>query len=210
MRRINQFGFTLFEITFVIVMMLLLAALIVMGQHMTNDLKVNRLDHDLHSIQAAIYDSQDRSRQTNSNFRKASSRSLVSVAFGNDGSWNSIVGESWQSTSGETFSLWLNVRPAGAAGEATGRDSNAYVPLRSSGDITDLSRTSAAPIAGLKGDYIICTDNIAGGLVRQLDLEMDDGNTASGAMRMSNVFGGTGITADGIDDDSAYMVCLGV
>lgn len=208
MRRINQSGFTLFEITFVIVMMLLLAALIAMGQHITNDLKVNRLDHDLHHLQAAIYNSQDRLHPAHGDLHQASSTD--SADFGDDGNWNEIAGANWEPASGKTFNLWRKVRPASVAGKATDKNSNAYVPLKSSGGITGASGTSRVPIAGLKGDYIICTDDVAGGLVRQLDREMDDGNTASGAMMVSNIIGGTGITADGIDDSSAYMVCLGV
>jgi type II secretory pathway pseudopilin PulG len=197
----NQFGFTLFEITFVIVITLLLAALIAMGQHMTTDLKVNRLDHDLHYLQAAIYNSQDRLHSARGNLHQASSTG--SADFGDDRNWNEIAGANWESASGKTFKLW-EVRPAGVAGKA------AYVSSKSSGGITGALRTSRAPIAGLKGDYIVCTDNVDGGLVKQLDLEMDDGDTASGAMMVSKIIGGTGIAADGIDKSSVYTVCLGV
>jgi hypothetical protein len=38
---------------------------------------------------------------------------------------------------------------------------------------------------------------------------MDDGNTASGSMRVSNSRGGTGIATDSIVNGSPYMVCLG-
>ncbi len=202
MRRIRQFGFTLFEITFVIVMFVLLATLILMAQHVTRDLKVSRLDHDLHRLQAAIYDSQDR-------LRPMSSHSTDSGPFGNS-DWNAIVGENWESTSGETFNLWQSTRLADFARGPKVTNSNAYVPVKSSGGITGVSKAFSAPIAGLKGDYIICTENIAGGLVKQLDLEMDDGNTASGSMMASDAVGGAGIAADSIADSSTYMVCLGV
>lgn len=208
MRRMNQSGFTLFEITFVIVMALLLAAMVAMGQHIANDLKVNCLDRDLHRLQAAIYNSQDRLYPAHGNFHHTSSTG--SAAFGDDGNWNEIVGENWEPTSGKTFNLWQKVRPAGVAGKAAGKNPNAYIPLKPPGDIAAVPNTAEAPIVGLKGDYIICTDHVAGELVKQLDLEMDDGNTAAGAMMVSNIIGGRGITADGIDDDSAYMVCLGV
>ena len=210
MQRAKQSRFTLFEITFVMAMIFLLATLVVMGQHLTTDLRVSRLDHDLHSIQTAIYDSQDRIRPMHSNLHKASSHLTDTAAFGNNSNWNSIVGENWEPTSGETFNLWQNVRPAGFAQGSMGTNSNAYVPLKSSGGIISVSKASNAPIAGLKGSYIICTNNIAGGLVKQLDHEMDDGNTASGSMMVSNAIGGTGISTDSIVDSSTYMVCLGV
>ena len=210
MQRINQFGFTLSEISFVMVMLILLAALIMMGQHLTNDLKVDRLDHDLHRLQAAIYDSQDRLCLEHNNLHNASLHLTGSAAFGNNSSWNAIVGENWVSTSGETFNLWQSARLAGFARGSKGTNSNAYVPLKPSGGITGVPEAFNAPIAGLKGDYIICTDNIAGRLVKQLDFEMDDGNTASGFLMVSNAIGGTGITAGSIVDSSTYMVCLGV
>ena len=210
MQRATQFGLTLFEITFVIVIICLLAAIMVIGQNLTVSSKVNRLDHDLQSIQTAIYDSQNRLRPMHSKFRKASSHLTDPAVSSDNSSWNAIIGENWRSTSGETFNLWQNVRPAGFAQGSSDRNSNAYVPLKSSDGIIDVSKFSIAPIAGLTGSYIICTSNIAGRLVKQLDLEMDDGNTASGSMMVSNAIGGTGIANDSIDNSSTYTVCLGI
>ncbi len=209
MRRIYQFGFTLFEITFVTVMIFLLGTIIAMGQHLTTDLKVSRLDQDLRSIQAAIYNSQDRSRPMHGNFHKVSSHQ-DSAALSNNSNWNAIFSENWASASGETFNLWQNIQPAGFPQGSMDSNSNAYVPLKSSVGNIGVPKAHNAPIAGLKANYIVCTNNIAGKLAKQLDHEMDDGNTASGSMMVSNASGGTGITTDSIVDSSTYMVCLGV
>jgi hypothetical protein len=84
------------------------------------------------------------------------------------------------------------------------------VPLKLPGGFIGVSGTDSAIIAGLNGDYIICTNNIAGKLAKELDLVMDDGNTASGLMRVSNFVGGVGIARESIVDSARYMVCLGV
>jgi prepilin-type N-terminal cleavage/methylation domain-containing protein len=210
MQRAKQFGFTLIEITLAIVIICLVAAIMGIGQNLTMIAKVNRLYHDFHSIQTAIYDSQVRLRQIHGNIHKASSQLADSGSIGNSSNGNAILGENWMSTSGETFNLWQNVQPAGIAQGLTDTNSNSYVPLNTSGSIVGISKVFNAPIAGLKGSYIICTNNIAGSLIKQLDLEMDDGNTASGSMMVANAIGGTGIATDSITDSATYLVCQGV
>ena len=75
--------------------------------------------------------------------------------------------------------------------------------------------TSAAStaITGLAGSYIICSDAIAGKFAKQLDIILDDGNTATGAMMVTvagTATGGTAIATANIVDDTPYLVCMGV
>jgi hypothetical protein len=128
-----------------------------------------------------------------------------------NGNGNFVIDGSWNSTSGESFNLWQHVRLAGFIKGATDVGMHAYVPLNASGGVLGLSESAASPIEGLGGNYIICSDNIAGKLVRQLDLTLDDGNTAEGAMLVSNAsVGGAGIATESIKDGSFYLACLGV
>jgi hypothetical protein len=69
---------------------------------------------------------------------------------------------------------------------------------------------SGPPIAGISGSYIICTENIAGAVVKRLDFVMDDGNTSSGTMMTSNKIGGTAIATGDISNSATYVICLGV
>ena len=207
MQRGKQSGFTSIEIAVVIAIISMLGTVLLVGQKLTINSKVNRLDHDFHSLQTAIYNLQDKLRPMHGNFRKASLQLTDSAAFGDNGNWNAI-GWNWRSLSGETFNLWQNVRPTGFAA-STDTNSNAYVPLKSTGGIAE-SEASKVLIAGLRGNYVICANNIAGRLVKQLDLEMDNGNTASGSMMVSNAIGGAGIATDNINNSSTYTVCLGV
>jgi type II secretory pathway pseudopilin PulG len=210
MQRMRQSGFTLFEITFAIVIMFLLATIMVMGQDFTTNSQVNRLEHDFRSIQTAIYDVQDGMRSKRGDVRKVSLHLENSAAPGNNDNLNAIIEGKWNSASGETFKLWQNVRPAGLAQGSAGINLNARVPLKLPGGIIGISETYDALIAGLEGNYTICASNIAGRLAKKLDLVMDDGNTASGSMRASHSMGAAAISTDGIVNGSVYMVCLGV
>lgn len=209
MQRINQFGFTLFEITTAIVIICLLASFMVIGQKLTINVKVNRLDRDLNSIRAAIYDAQDRLSPMRSNFRKSSSHLPDTAGLSDNCNLNAIIGGYWKSASGETFNLWKNIWAAGFDHDST-NNSNVYAPLKSSGGTIGVSEASNPPIAGLNGNYIICTNNIAGTLVKQLDFVMDDGNTNSGTMIVSNKIGGTGIATDNISNSATYVICLSI
>jgi type II secretory pathway pseudopilin PulG len=210
MQKIYQSGFSMFEIAFVIVIISLLATIMMIGKNLAINTQVSRLEHDFHSIQTAIYDSQNGSRSMHGNVRKASLQLQDSAAVGDNSNWNAIVEGKWSSTSGETFGLWMNLRPAGFAQGSTNKIPNSYVPLKPSSSEDGVPENYSALITGLKGDYIICTHNVAGRLAKELDLIMDDGITASGNMMVSNSIGGAAIATDRIINSSAYVVCLGV
>ncbi|MBP9655575.1 MAG: prepilin-type cleavage/methylation domain-containing protein, partial [Rhodocyclaceae bacterium] len=44
--------------------------------------------------------------------------------------------------------------------------------------------TSTPPVAGWAGNFFVCSTNIQGRFVRQLDTTIDDGNTATGTLRV--------------------------
>ncbi len=83
------------------------------------------------------------------------------------------------------------------------------------GDIgIEAGRTTTPAIAGLAGTYVICSNGILGKYVKQLDITMDNGDTATGAMMATPVTGytlGAAATATAaIVDGTAYIVCLAV
>jgi type II secretory pathway pseudopilin PulG len=211
-QRTNQSGFTLFEIGLAIVIICLLATFVVIGQNFTIYFQVNRLEHDFRSIQTAIYDSRDGVRSKHGVARKVSLHLQDSAIPGNNSNLNMIADRNWNSASGEDFKLWYKVHPPGFAQGSTDANLNVYVPpkLQLPGGVVEISETYNEPIPGFKGNYSICANNIAGKLVKQLDLVLDDGNTASGSMMVSNSVGGTAIATDSIISSSVYMVCLEV
>ena len=210
MRQNNQGGATLFEITSVMAIVLLLITILLIGQKVTLNIQVNRLERDFNSIEATIFDAHNRLRPMKIISHDAPSNLLVSTADSNNSNWNAIIDGSWNSTSGDTFNVWQNVLDAGLPQGSTNKNLKAYVPLKPSGSVIDISEASSAPIAELKGNYIICSSNIDGSLVKQLDLVIDDGNTASGSMMVSNTIGGAAVTTYGIVNSNTYTVCMGV
>lgn len=203
-----QSGFSLFEITFVIVLTCLLATIMVIGQNFTLSSKVNRLKQDFNSLQMVLYETQIGSGPKQGNLLNASSRSPDATGTSFNINRRENIFGSWKSASGEIFNLWQNARPADPAkGSAS---SGTYIPLTPS--VNNIGKPEAAntPIAGFISNYVICTSNIDGQLVKQLDLVMDNGNTATGAMMASKTVGDTSITTDSTDKGSTFMVCLGV
>ena len=66
-------------------------------------------------------------------------------------------------------------------------------------------------IRGMVGEFIICSDNIPGRLVNQLDMMLDDGATAKGAMQISYAqHGGKPLSADFINAHDFYLACLSI
>jgi type II secretory pathway pseudopilin PulG len=210
MQRISQLGFTLFEITFVIVITLLLLTIIVMGQDFTINSQVNRLERDFRIIQTAIYDAQNVVSSNHGDARKVSLHLQGSDISSNNNDSNASFIDNWNSTSGEAFEVWQKARPADFAKGLTDTSLKALVSLKLPGGVIGVSQTQNEFIEGLKGNYAICANNITGRLAKRLDFVMDDGNTASGSMKVSSSIGGTAIVTDSIVDKSTYMVCQGV
>lgn len=210
MMRHKQSGFTLLEVAIVMVVLGLLLGLTLKGQELINNSRVKSLADDFKSIQVALYGYQDRFRALPGDDRHASSHLPDAGTPVHNGNGDEIINGDWSSRSGETFNLWQHIRLAGFIQGTADMGLDGYVPLNTSGGTLGVSATAASPIDGLKGNFIICSDNITGKLVKQLDLAMDDGNTAGGAMRISRAsIGGSGIATNDIDESGYYLTCLG-
>jgi hypothetical protein len=57
-----------------------------------------------------------------------------------------------------------------------------FFPRNSEGGLVGI--TGVPPIAGWAGNFYVCSTNIQGRFVRQLDITMDDGNTTTGNLRV--------------------------
>ena len=97
-------------------------------------------------------------------------------------------------------------------------------PKNASGGIIGIQSgttvATAAPIVdgngkAISGAYIICSTSILGKFVKQLDIQSDDGNTATGSMMAipTTTTLAAGVTATAtaaINDATTYTVCMGV
>lgn len=208
--RHNQLGFTLLEIAITMGVIGVLLSMVIKGQSMIDNSRAKSLAYDFKNIQISIYGYQDKFRALPGDDREASSHLPSPAMTIQNGNGNMIIGGNWNSTSGETFNFWQHVRLAGLIHGSTDISSESYVPFNASGGTLGVSEISAAPIIGLKGEHIICSDGIAGKSVKQLDIMLDDGNTNTGSVRASNkTVGGMGIATNNIVDSTLYLTCMG-
>ncbi|MGA8863206.1 MAG: type II secretion system protein [Gallionella sp.] len=213
-------GFTLIETAIVLVVIGLLLGATIKGQELINNSKEKRLAHDFENIPVLIEGYQDKFRAFPGDdsglamhLPGATPCSPQNVAgkcmLGNgmiDGIWNDST------VASESYVLWQHLRLAGLdSGSTDTSNPGDYIPRNIVGGQIGLS--SASPIIGLSGTYIICSDAIPGKFVKRLDTELDDGDTATGFMRAVNA--GTTVPANptqtiNINDDSLYLVCMNV
>jgi prepilin-type N-terminal cleavage/methylation domain-containing protein len=233
----NQSGFTLIEIAIVLVIIGLLLGGVLKGQELINSARVKNLATDFKNIPVFIYGYQDKYRalpgdQTqaalNSQFPPANTGTVCTPAA--DGlcrTANGVIEGRWNANAitSESFLFWQHVRLAGLAPGPTNTADANYLPTNASGGtigiqsgtnvvanapIVDLAGTPAA----IRGTYIICSTSILGKFVKQLDLTLDDNNTATGSMMATPttgyVIGASATATADIDEAATYTVCMGV
>jgi prepilin-type N-terminal cleavage/methylation domain-containing protein len=214
----NQSGFTLIEIAIVLVIIGLLLGGVLKGQELINSARVKNLATDFRNLPVLIYGYQDKYKALPGDDIAAVSHV---VATGN-GNGNGIIDGHWDSTTttDESQLFWQDVRLAGLApGPTTGTD---LLPTNSAGGIIGVTNGTVTdnPVAGLNGTYVICSAGILGKFAKQLDIQMDDGNTTTGSMRViANNAGArpmavqqTAIDLSAVagSDAITYTVCMGV
>jgi prepilin-type N-terminal cleavage/methylation domain-containing protein len=221
--RKQQSGFTLVEIAIVLVIIGLLLGGILKGQELINSAKVKNLANDFRIIPTYMYGYQDKFKAIPGDDALVTSMhlantspvgTLASTPAGKQG--NGVIDGNWNSTTqtDESFLFWQHVRLANLAAGPTTATAADYVPKNALGGDLGISSASTAQlqITGMSGSYQICSKGIPGKFVKQLDTQMDDGNTASGSIRA--VPDGTALaTAAGtatasIGDADPYTVCM--
>jgi len=235
----NQSGFTLIEIAIVLVIIGLLLGGVLKGQELINSAKVKNLATDFRNIPVYIYGYQDKYKALPGDdpdpVTHLGATAVLATTGGTPG--NGVIEGLWNSNTQteESYLFWQQVRLAGLTSGSTTIGATDYLPQNSvGGKIGIQSGTSCtaagAPLASctaafltpivdaggaaIRGTFIICSPNILGKFVKQLDLQTDDGNTATGSMMATPTNGyapAAAATATGsIDDATVYTVCLGV
>ncbi len=217
--RKQQSGFTLVEIAIVLVIIGLLLGGILKGQELINSAKVKNLASDFRTIPTYIYGYQDKFKSLPGDdagvVAHVSGSTLATTPAalqGNgviDGNWNSVT------VTDETVLFWQHVRLANLAAGPTDTADPSYFPTNAVGGRIGISSATATQlhILGMTGTYQICSRGILGKFVKQLDIQVDDGNTAGGSMRavLDSTAGPpatAAVTTALIDDALPYTVCL--
>lgn len=210
----RESGFTLVEIAIVLMIIGLLLGGIIKGQELINSAKTKSLVREIFAAQTALYGYQDRYRATPGDHRNvtaADARAAVATTpsgmIGNgriDGAWDSTT------DSDESRLFWQHVRLAGLLAGPITLTQPDYTPQNMFGTKVGISSTMqfTAPTT-MNGSYNICTSGIPGRFARQIDMQIDDGNTMTGSFRVASVTAPeTALPTAAIDDGGKYLLCL--
>jgi prepilin-type N-terminal cleavage/methylation domain-containing protein len=219
-------GFTLIEIAIVLVIIGLLLGGVLKGQELINSAKVKSFATDFRNIPVYIYGFQDRFRALPGDDAAIASHvtgGTLATAIAGTAVGDGVINGAWNSATNtnESCLFWQHVRLANLASGATAVDCSAtgtYYPKNANGGQIGIQSNSAfATITGptaMTGSYIICSANILGSFVLQLDTTMDDGNPQTGSMRAilnSAIPGSATDTATvNLNPGNAFTVCMGV
>ena len=204
----RQSGFTLIEIAIVLVIIGLLLGGILKGQELINSARVKNLATDFRNIPLFIYGYQDKFRALPGD----DSAAVAHVGATGHGDGNGVIDGNWDSTTAtdESYLFWQHVRLAGLAPGSTDTAATDYPPVNALGGRIGIQ--SAKPFAGINGTYFICSSGILGKYAKQLDTQLDDGNTETGSM-MAGTSTGTAVAptpAASFSDSATYIVCMGI
>ena len=193
MNRTKNRGFTLIEIAIVLVIIGLLLGGVLKGQELINNAKVKSYATDFRNIPIQLYGYQDKFRALPgddalvvTHLPAATLATTPAVATVGNGVINGV----WDTTTNtdESCLYWQHVRLAGlSAGSTTvscAANADYWPKNANGGQIGIQSNTGFVTMTGtMNGSYIICSKNILGQFVLQLDATLDDGNPATGSMR---------------------------
>lgn len=217
----HQKGFTLVEIAIVLVIIGLLLGGVLKGQELINSAKVKNFVNDFKAVPLFIYGYQDKFKalpgdDVNAATHLGGAATAASVTLltptastlGNgriEGNYNSTT------NTDETVAFWQQVRLANlASGNSSFATPANDMPTNADGG--RLGIQSSIPITGMSGSYFVCSEGIQGKFAKQIDITMDDGNTATGSLRVaSGPYAGTALTAvatTSIVDSNTYIVCV--
>ena len=212
----TQSGFTLVEIAIVLVIIGLLVGGVLKGQELINSAKVKTFVNDFKTVPLFIYGYQDKFRALPGDDKAASTHLGTSVTLvgtasstlGNgriEGKFDSVT------STDESVAFWQQVRLANLASGPTdfsGTDLTAVLPTNADGGRIGIQ--SDVPIENMTGSYFVCSKGIQGKFAKQIDITMDDGNTATGSVRvMGSANSGTppAVATTAIVDSTTYTVC---
>jgi prepilin-type N-terminal cleavage/methylation domain-containing protein len=216
---VPQSGFTLVEITIVVVIIGLLLSSILFGQELLLNGRSKAVIVDMNELAAAVASYQDRYQALPGDDGMAQVRwnwTAVPAAVPSTPGNRNVDGAYNQPTAvpeAESRLFWWHLRQAGFMQGATDPATAALAaqqPSNSLGGITGVTMGAGATTVGLIG-LIVCTANVPGKVAIAVDVRLDDGASAAGTLRAQrqtvlNENLGTAASSY-VEDGSVYLLC---
>ena len=221
MRRSNltPTGFTLVELTIVIVVIGLLLGTIVWGQELVGSSRTKAVIIQLNELSAAVTAYRDRYRQIPGDDTGAQGRwgltavpAAVPSSPGNgvvDGAYNALTAV----PEPESRLFWWHLRQAGFLAGPIDPANTALAaaqPVNTVGGMMGVTTGAGAATVGLTG-LIVCTANLPAKIASAVDIRVDDGTSAAGTVRAQRQTGpneNLGIAASAyVEDGGDYLLC---
>ena len=213
--RSQQSGFTLVEIAIVLVIIGLLLGGILKGQELINSAKVKNLANDFRVIPTYIYAYQDKFKALPGDDSLVTQH-VTGSSLGTGGTTgNGVIEGAWNADETSTIEsniFWQHVRLANLAAGPT-VPAAGFAPTNAVGGRLGVNSATAAQvqITGMTGTYQVCSAGILGKFAKQLDIQMDDGDTSKGSMRAvpdGATVPTAGVATGSIDEAAPYTVCM--
>ncbi len=209
----QQSGFTLVEIAIVLVIIGLLLGGILKGQELINSAKAKSYASDFRVIQTSLYGFQDRFKAIPGDYASAATNITGATNATTGGTLgNGQIEGAWDSANpgDESCLAWQHLRLAGfLAGSTTVSCTAGSDYLQKNADGGRMQTPSTMQITAMTGSYNICSSGVLGRIAKQLDTQLDDGNTQTGSFRVAAIAAPTlALANSAVDDSTAYLVCL--
>ncbi|MEY3218857.1 MAG: hypothetical protein RIT27_214 [Pseudomonadota bacterium] len=196
-------GFTLIEISIVLVIIGLLLGGVLKGQELIENAKIKRMNNDFSGIASATYSYLDRYSAIPGDDKNAATRWSTGTAAVS-GNGNGALSGDWDaSDSDETKQFWDHLRRSNLIVGGTGTD----LPVHAFGGKIGV----ADGYLGISGP-VICMDNINGKRAEIIDRQLDDGKPDTGVLRATE---GSALTsahaasnvATAYTESKTYSIC---
>lgn len=180
----GHYGFTLVELTIVVVIVGLLIGGVLKAQDMLTSGRIARIDDDYRKVSTAIDAYRERYGVLPGDDPRASSRFNGSWAAADNGDGDGRIEGEWNSDdrASETRKAWKHLRGAGLLPGLADRASGAYEqPTHAFGGLIGIQQDDY----NLDGPVVVF-GTVQGNIAAAIESRADDGNPSTGAIQGSN------------------------